>query len=49
VITHQELANELGSSREVVSRLLEDLEARGVVRLSRGEIEILDYGKLNLN
>ncbi|HJS28214.1 MAG TPA: Crp/Fnr family transcriptional regulator, partial [Anaerolineales bacterium] len=49
VITHQELANELGSSREVVSRLLEDLEARGAVRLSRGEIEILDFGKLNPN
>lgn len=39
-MTHQEIANELGSSREVVSRLLGDLAARGVIRLSRGEIEI---------
>lgn len=41
-ITHQEIASELGSSREVVSRLLEDLSERGFVRVSRGEIEVLD-------
>ncbi len=46
-ITHQEIANELGSSREVVSRLLEDFSARKMVRLSRGEIEVLDRPKLN--
>jgi CRP/FNR family transcriptional regulator len=41
-ITHQEIAAELGSSREVISRLLEDLAERGIVRASRGEIEVLD-------
>lgn len=41
-ITHQEIANEIGSSREVISRLLEDFSNRGLVRLSRGEINILD-------
>jgi CRP/FNR family transcriptional regulator len=41
-ITHQEIASELGSSREVISRLLEELSQRGLVRVSRGEIEILD-------
>lgn len=41
-ITHQEIAAELGSSREVISRLLEDLAERGLLRASRGEIEILD-------
>lgn len=41
-ITHQEIASELGSSREVISRLLEDLSARGLVRSTRGEIEVLD-------
>ena len=41
-ITHQEIANELGSSREVISRLLEDLAGREIVQLSRGEIEVLD-------
>jgi CRP/FNR family transcriptional regulator len=41
-ITHQEVAAELGSSREVISRLLEDFAERGLIRLDRGEIEILD-------
>ncbi len=41
-ITHQEIAAELGSSREVISRLLEDLARRGLVRVGRGEVEILD-------
>jgi CRP/FNR family transcriptional regulator, anaerobic regulatory protein len=45
-ITHQEIAAELGSSREVISRLLEDLSARGFLRVSRGEIEILDADEL---
>lgn len=41
-ITHQQIASELGSSREVISRLLEDLSARGLIRSTRGEIEVLD-------
>lgn len=45
-ITHQEIASELGTSREVISRLLEDLSARGLVRVSRGEIEVLDEAGL---
>lgn len=40
VITHQELAVELGTAREVVSRLLKELERRDMVRLSRGRIEV---------
>ena len=42
-ITHQEVAAELGSSREVISRLLEDFAERGVIRSGRGEVEILDF------
>jgi CRP/FNR family transcriptional regulator len=42
-ITHQEIANEIGSSREVISRLLEDFAQREMVYLSRGEIEVLDF------
>jgi CRP/FNR family transcriptional regulator, anaerobic regulatory protein len=42
-ITHQEIAAELGSSREVISRLLEDFNSQGIIRLSRGTIEILDH------
>ena len=41
-VTHQEIASELGSSREVISRLLEDFSARGMIEVSRGSIEILD-------
>ncbi|HEY9119637.1 MAG TPA: Crp/Fnr family transcriptional regulator [Marinobacter sp.] len=40
VITHQELAVELGTAREVVSRLLKELERREMVQLSRGRIEV---------
>jgi CRP/FNR family transcriptional regulator len=41
-ISHQEIASELGSSREVISRLLEDFSERGLIRSGRGEIEVLD-------
>ncbi len=41
-ITHQALAAELGTAREVVSRLLKELEKRGYVKLFRGRIEIMD-------
>ena len=39
--THQQLADELGSSREVVSRALERWQAAGLVKLHRGAIEVL--------
>jgi CRP/FNR family transcriptional regulator, anaerobic regulatory protein len=42
-ITHQEIAAELGSSREVISRLLEDLVSEGIIRSGRGTIEVLDF------
>lgn len=45
-ITHQEIASELGSSREVISRLLEDFISRGSIRAARGVIEILDFEEL---
>ena len=41
-ITHQQIAAELGSSREVISRLLEDFVSSGWIRSGRGEIEVLD-------
>jgi CRP/FNR family transcriptional regulator len=40
--THQELASELGSSREVISRLLEDFSSKGLVEVGRGSLRILD-------
>jgi len=45
-ITHQEIASELGSSREVISRLLEDFIAEGSIHAGRGSIEILDFEAL---
>jgi len=41
-VTHQQLADELGSVREMVSRLLKGFAAQGLVRLGRERIEILD-------
>lgn len=40
--THQHLADELGSVREMVSRLLKGFADQGLVRLGREQIEILD-------
>ena len=40
--THQMLADELGTSREVVSRILEAFQQAGMIRLGRKRIEILD-------
>ena len=37
--THEQLAQELGSSRVVISRLLKELEQKGIVKLHRGKIE----------
>ena len=39
--THQNIANDLGTSREVVSRLLKDLERKGEVKLGHNEITLL--------
>jgi CRP/FNR family transcriptional regulator len=39
--THQTISNDLGTSREVVTRLLRDLELRGEVHVSRNEISLL--------
>lgn len=40
--THQQLADELGSVREIVSRLLKGFAEQGLVALGREQIEILD-------
>jgi CRP/FNR family transcriptional regulator len=41
-ITHQEIAAELGTSREVVSRILEGFGDAGLIEAARGQIEIVD-------
>jgi CRP/FNR family transcriptional regulator, anaerobic regulatory protein len=45
--THQRLAGELGSVREIVSRLLRGFESRGWVRLERERITVLDPKSLS--
>lgn len=45
-LTHQELAAELGTAREVVSRQLNELQRRGWIAVSRGHIEIKDRAAL---
>lgn len=41
IVSHQQIAEELNSSREVISRLLKQLEHNGGIRLGRNKIEIL--------
>ena len=41
--THQALADELGSVREIVSRLLKSFAAQGLVALGREQITIIDH------
>ena len=45
-ITHEYIANHLGSHREVITRMLRYFQNEGMVRLQRGSIEITDAGKL---
>ena len=45
-ITHQEIAAELGSSREVISRMLEEFGKQGIIHAARGSIEVLDFEEL---
>ena len=41
-VTHQQLADELGSVREIVSRLLKSFAEQGLVKLAREQVEIID-------
>lgn len=41
-VTHQDIAADLGSSREVISRILEDFSRDALIEASRGAIEVLD-------
>ena len=45
-ITHQVLAAEIGTAREVVSRKLKRFESDGLIRSSRGRVEIIDRENL---
>jgi len=45
-VTHQEIAAELGSSREVISRILEDFSKDELIESGRGTLEVLDFDGL---
>lgn len=45
-ITHEEIAADLGSAREVISRLMKEFERLGVVQQGRGRIGLRDAGRL---
>jgi len=45
-ITHETIANHLGSHREVITRMLRYFQNEGMVKLSRGSVTILDKDKL---
>jgi len=46
-LSHQEIATELNTSREVISRLLKKMEQRGLVKLNRNQIELLNTNFTN--
>ena len=41
-ITHETIANHLGTAREVVTRMLRYFQSEGLVKLTRGAVEIID-------
>lgn len=45
-ITHEKIANHLGSAREVVTRMLRYFQSEGMVKLARGSIALTDISKL---
>ena len=46
-ITHEKIANHMGTAREVVTRMLRYFQSEGMVKLTRGTIELTDKKKLN--
>ncbi|MCI9121746.1 MAG: Crp/Fnr family transcriptional regulator [Oscillibacter sp.] len=46
-ITHEAIANHLGTHREVITRMLRYFQTEGMVKLSRGTVELLDKAKLS--
>ena len=46
-ITHEKIAAHMGTAREVVTRMLRYFQSEGMVKLTRGTIEITDEKKLN--
>ena len=45
-ITHEKIANHMGTAREVVTRMLKYFQNEGMVRLTRGAVELVDIKRL---
>ena len=45
-ITHEKIANHMGTAREVVTRMLRYFQSEGMVKLTRGSVDITDEKKL---
>lgn len=45
--THDRVAAHLGTAREVVTRMLKYLQSEGMIRMTRGTIELTDISRLN--
>ena len=45
-LTHEKIANHLGTAREVVTRMLRYFQGEGMVALSRGTVELTDKNRL---
>ena len=45
-ITHEKIANHMGTAREVVTRMLRYFQSENMVKLTRGAVKITDAGKL---
>jgi CRP/FNR family transcriptional regulator, anaerobic regulatory protein len=45
-LTHDAIAKELGSAREVITRILKYLQSEEIIQMNRGKIRITDLAKL---
>ena len=45
-ITHEKIANHMGTAREVVTRMLRYFQNEGMIRLTRGAVELVDMKQL---
>ena len=45
-ITHEKIANHMGTAREVVTRMLRYFQGEGMVKLTRGSVDIMDAKRL---
>ena len=46
-ITHEKIANHMGTAREVVTRMLRYFQSEGMIRLTRGTVDLKDRKRLS--